>query len=136
MEVTVTRLSNLFNPYLIGIKQRNVFDGVTVLIYPVRLLAAFMFFLAYAALPMTLLIFSSVISYILLLLLIVTATLVFISTYCGESNTLLLLVIITVYIGAMITLFVYVGAVSPNDYAQPDRQFGNALALVSISLLA
>lgn len=94
-----------------------------------------MYSLIYAALPMALMMFSSVIRYVLLLLIMVTATLSFVSTYC-RSNTLLLLVIMTVYIGAIITLFVYIRAVSPNDYIQSDSQVNNVLLLVSVFVVS
>lgn len=53
--------------------------------------------------------------YVLLLLLIVLSTLRFVARFCSV-NTLLPLVILTVYVGAIITLFVYVRAICPNDY--------------------
>lgn len=92
-----------------------VLGGVTVLIHSVKLRAISMLSIIYALLPLSLLLFSSVIRYILLLLVMVIGTLSFVSLF-NSTNTLLMLVIMTVYVGAIITLFVYVSAVSPNDY--------------------
>lgn len=74
-----------------------------------------MIFTVYILLPLTLLLFSSVIRYILLLLLIVIITLGFVASFYS-ANTLLLLVVFTVYVGAIVTMFVYVRAMCPNDY--------------------
>jgi len=90
--------------------------------------------LMYLALPLLLLLFSSVISYVLLLLVIVIFVLRFASLYYS-IRTLLRLVIITVYIGAMITLFVYVRAVSPNDYVHSDKHSSTVLTLLPLLAL-
>lgn len=90
----------------------------------------------YSLLPLTLLLFSSVMRYILLLLTVVVITLRFAATF-RIVRRLLLLVIITVYIGAIITLFVYVSAVAPNDYISKDP-YTHLLVLLStlVALIA
>lgn len=97
-----------------------LFIGVTVLKSLVKFQATFMTFLIFAGVPLVLLVFSSLISYILLLLFMVILILTSVNFFYSLRG-LLVLVIVTVYVGAMITLFVYVRAVSPNDYSKPAR---------------